>query len=246
MGRVHRSADNDQAIRSARRAGFDNVSIDLILGWPEETEARWADTLRRALALGPDHVSLYVLEVDGKNVLAHQERTGILRLPDDDLVADLYLVTVESLDRAGIQRYEISNFARTGRESRHNAKYWDDQDFLGFGLSAHSYIGGRRSWNEPTFGRYTTAVEGGGTGEAGSRTLSRDEHLGEALFTGLRRRQGIVLQDFRARYGVDVKEEFGAHLRDSFAAGLLEDVDGRLRLTDRGVLLSNEVFRSLI
>lgn len=246
MGRVHRSVDNEGSMKAARRAGFDNVSIDLILGWPGENPGRWADTLERALALEPDHVSLYVLEVDGRNVLAHQERAGTLLLPDDDLVADLYLATVDALEHAGIRRYEISNFARQGRESRHNGKYWDDKEFLGFGLSAHSYASETRSWNEPTFGRYAAAVEAGGTGQAGFRTLSNEERLAEALFTGLRRRDGIDLDTFRRRYGVDVKEAFGGRLRDAFGAGLLEETQGGLRLTLRGVLLSNEVFRAFV
>lgn len=246
MGRVHRSADNGEAVTAARHAGFDNVSVDLILGWPGETEERWHQTVDQVLSLQPEHLSLYVLEVDGKNVLAHQQRAGAVRLPDDDLVADLYLMTVESLERAGLHRYEISNFARPGFESRHNAKYWDDRPFFGFGLSAHSYDRDVRAWNEPTFGRYCEAVEAGGTGTSGRRVLSVEGRRSEALFTGLRRRDGVDLTVFARRYGVDALAEFGPRLRDAFTAGLLEEAAGALRLTNRGVLVSNEVFRLLV
>jgi oxygen-independent coproporphyrinogen-3 oxidase len=246
MGRAHAAADNAASVAAARRAGFDNVSVDLILGWPGETEARWQRTLASALALAPEHVSLYILEVDGRNVLAHQERAGTLLLPEDDLVADLYLATVARLAAASIARYEISNFARPGCQSRHNARYWADLEFLGFGLSAHSYTALRRSWNEPTYGRYLAAIDSGTTGEAGAREPSARERLGEALFTGLRRTEGIDLADFGERYGVDVLAEYRGPFADAFAAGLLEQVDGRLRLTDKGVLLSNEVFQQLV
>ena len=246
MGRAHTAADNAASFASARRAGFDNISIDLILGWPGETEARWRHTLESALSLAPEHLSLYILEVDGRNVLAHQERAGTLLLPDDDLVADLYLAAVARLGAAGIARYEISNFARPGRESRHNARYWADREFLGFGLSAHSHVALRRSWNEPTFGRYMAAIDGGGTGEAGAREPSASERLGEALFTGLRRTDGIDLAAFGERYGVDVLAAYRGPFADAFAAGLLEHEDGRLRLTEKGVLLSNEVFQRCV
>jgi oxygen-independent coproporphyrinogen-3 oxidase len=186
--------------------------------------------------------------VDGRTVLSHRARRGTLALPDDDLVADLYRRTVDALGELGLQRYEISNFARPGRESRHNGKYWDDVPFLGFGLSAHSYRGGRRWWNLDTYGAYCRAVETGGAAAAlaGQRSLGHAERRAEALFTGLRRARGIDREAFRRRYGQDPLDEFGARLADAFAAGLLESRDGVLRLTDDGVLVSNEVFRALV
>jgi oxygen-independent coproporphyrinogen III oxidase len=248
MGRIHTSADALHAFADARKAGFDNVSVDLILGWPGETAARWQRTLDGVLALAPGHVSLYVLEVEGKTLLSHRQRQGRLHLPEDDLVAELYVVTCETLLHAGIERYEISNFARPGYASRHNRKYWDDAPFLGFGLSAHSYLDGIRFWNHDTFGAYCRAVEegGGAAARAGERRLSPRQRAGEALFTGLRRRQGIDLQFYKGRYGFDPLAEYATALRDPFAAGLLETAGTRLRLTEKGVLLSNEVFRAFV
>lgn len=246
MGRLHGADGARQAFAWARAAGFASVSVDLILGWPGESEERWHRNLDAVAVLGPDHVSLYVLELEGRTVLTHRARQGRLRLPDDDLVADLYAETAARFAALDLERYEISNFARAGHASRHNAKYWDDAAFLGFGLSAHSYLDGRRFWNADGFGAYCLAVEARGSARAGERTLSARERVQEALFTKLRRREGVDLAAFRGRYGVDPMEEFGRQLRDAFDARLLEVEAGRLRLTDSGVLLSNEVFRALV
>jgi len=248
MGRRHSVADSRQAFADARRAGFENVSVDLILGWPGETREHWRQSLQPTLTLAPEHVSLYLLEVEGKTVLAHRQRQGVLALPADDLVADLYSETVEALGQAGLFRYEISNFARPGFESRHNRKYWDDAAFVGLGMSAHGFLDGVRYWNRETFGGYCSAVEqqGAGAARAGERRLSREERVGEALFTGLRRTAGVDLGRFREQYAVDPLDTYRERLRDVFAAGLLEVRDGALRLTARGVLLSNEVFRAFV
>jgi len=240
-----------RVVEAARRrfalapgAGFSNLSLDLILGWPGETRERWGWTLDGSLALDPDHVSLYLLEVEGRTVLGHRQGRGRLDLPDDDLVADLYQETAERLAAHGLDRYEISNFARPGFESRHNGKYWDDAPFFGFGMAAHSYRHGRRSWNHDRFATYCRAVEGGSPGAAmaGERVLSPRDRAAEALFTGLRRREGVALGGFRDRYGLDPVTEWAEGLGRASNAGLVEARDGRLRLTNRGVLLSNEVF----
>ncbi len=248
MGRLHDSAAIQDLVTSARRAGFESISADVILGWPGETPGRWRHGIDRLLELEPDHVSLYVLEIEGKNVLAHQAKTGALVLPPDDLVADLYLETVERLASGGIERYEISNFARPGAESRHNLKYWRDEPFLGFGMSAHSYRDGCRYWNVASYGAYCRAMESGDDSAVrdGERSLTDEVRMAEALFTGLRLVDGVDSAAFGARYGADPLDQFGERLDDAFAAGLLKSEEGRLRLTDRGMLLSNEVFQLLV
>ncbi len=248
MGRLHLAGDACRAVEQSRAAGFDNLSVDFILGWPGETRERWRRNLRGLQRLAPDHVSLYVLEVEGRTLLSHRARRGQLTLPEDDLVADLYAETVEVLARLDLARYEISNFARPGRESVHNSKYWDDAPFLGLGMSAHSYVDGRRFWNLATYGGYCRAIEEGGGRAAvgGERILAGSERAGEALFTGLRRREGVDLTSFRARYRLDPLEAYAEALRDPLEAGLVEARDGALRLTEKGVLLSNEVFRAFV
>ena len=246
MGRHHTSADSVHAVEAARAAGFGNVSLDLVLGWPGETAERWRRALDALASLAPEHVSLYVLEVDGKTVLTHRQKRGALVLPDDDLVADLYLETVEHLGAQGLARYEISNFARAGFASRHNRKYWDESAFLGFGMAAHSFRGGRRFWNLDRFAPYCRAIEEGGTAVAGERLLGDRESAQEALFTGLRRAEGVDLAEYRRRHRLDPLVAWEQGLGEAEAAGLVE-VDGqRLRLTDRGVLVSNEVFQLFV
>jgi oxygen-independent coproporphyrinogen-3 oxidase len=248
MGRHHCAADARHAVAEARRAGFENLNLDLILGWPGETRERWSRQVDDLLALGPDHVSLYVLEVEGKTALAHRQRRGLLALPEDDLVADLYQDTVARLAVRGLERYEISNFARPGFESRHNGKYWDDAPFVGFGMAAHSYRGRRRWWNRDRFGPYCRSVEegGGAAAVAGERRLTARERAAEALFTGLRRREGVDLVAYRRRFDLDPLAEWHAGLEPATDAGLVVVEGGRLRLTDRGVLLSNEVFQVFV
>ncbi|HLA78528.1 MAG TPA: radical SAM family heme chaperone HemW [Vicinamibacteria bacterium] len=248
MGRRHSAADSQAAAADARQAGFANLSLDLILGWPGETPERWRQTIDVALALAPAHVSLYLLEAEGKTVLGHRQRQGRLALPADDLLADLYRQTVDRLGRAGLSRYEIANFARPGFESRHNGKYWDDAPVLGFGMAAHGYADGVRYWNREGFGGYCRAVEtaGAAAARAGERRLTPEERVGEALFTGLRRAAGIDLVRFRERYGVDPLDSYRVQLGDVFRAELVEVREGALRLTPRGVLLSNEVFRAFV
>jgi oxygen-independent coproporphyrinogen-3 oxidase len=248
MGRLHSAADSVRAVEQARAAGFDSISVDLILGWPEESVERWERNLEGVARLAPEHLSLYVLEVEGRTVLAHRAHIGGLHLPEDDLVAELYRCTVTVLSSLGLERYEISNFARPGRQSRHNSKYWADRPFLGFGMSAHSYRGGRRWWNLDTYAAYCRAVEerGPSAAVAGDRLISPRERAQDALFTGMRRREGVDLEAFRAAYGVDVLGEYGRDLEASFAAGLVERCGGHLRLTERGVLLSNEVLQAFV
>ena len=246
MFRDHTGADAEHALNSARSAGFTNVSMDLILGWPGETRERFLSGLRRLLDLSPDHVSLYVLETDGKTVVAHKAMEGTLRLPDDDLVADLFNEAEDILADAGIRAYEISNFARPGFESRHNLKYWDDGPFHAFGMSAHGFEGGVRYWNEATSGSDCAAMETRGSARAGERTLSPRERLEEAVMTGLRVRSGIDRAAFKVRHGLDILEPFGEALRPSIRAGLLSVDEAAVRLTRKGVLMSSEVLSAVL
>ncbi|MEO5761546.1 MAG: radical SAM family heme chaperone HemW [Vicinamibacteria bacterium] len=246
MFRDHTGGDAAECVRAARAVGFTNLSMDLILGWPGETRERCLGNLHRLLDLRPDHVSLYVLETDGKTVVAHRAKEGTLHLPDDDLVADLFLEAEDLLANSGIYAYEISNFARPGFESRHNLKYWDDGPFHAFGMAAHGFDGGVRFWNEPTFGAYCAAIESHGSARSGDRRPSRQERLEEAVMTGLRVRRGIDRATFMARHGVDVMDHFGEAFNRSVQAGLLEVSETRVRLTRRGVLMSSEVLSAIV
>ncbi len=248
MGRRHTAEDARAAVALARAACLTNLNLDLILGWPGETRAHWLVQLDALIALDPEHVSLYLLEVEGKTALAHRLQKGSLALPQDDLLADLYLETVERLASRGLARYEISNFARPGFESRHNLKYWSDAPYRGFGMSAHSYRDGKRLWNHDRFAIYCRAVEerGPAAAVAGERMLTVRERAAEALFMGLRRVGGVDLAVFRRRHGVEPLVEWASGIETVAAAGLLELRGDCLRLTDRGFLLSSEVFRVFV
>ena len=248
LGRTHTADDTRRTFRDLRAAGFDNISFDLIAGLPRQTLRAWERNLEEALALRPEHLSLYLLEVHEGTPLAEQIRQGRYPLPDPDLAAEMYRVLVERARAAGYEQYEISNFCLPGRESRHNLKYWTGAPFYGFGNSAHSFDGARRRWsNERDARAYVKSIE-----EKGDAVISREEldergASAEALFLGLRLlSKGVDLAEHRARYRLDVRADYAADLARFDEAGLIE-IDGDvLRLTPAGALLSNEVFAAFV
>jgi oxygen-independent coproporphyrinogen III oxidase len=245
IGRVHDAAEARRAVELLRAAGFDNVSLDLIAGLPDQSLEVWKRSVESAIALEPDHLSLYVLELHPGTKLARDVETGKTARPDDDLAAEAYFWMVDRLDAAGFEQYEISNFARRlaagDRRSRHNEKYWLDVPYYGFGAGAHGYSGDERRANVRSIRGYAER------GAAPERTpLTPRERTAEAIFLGLRRLEGIDLAQFAARYGVGILEEYAEGLTPLMDAGLVETVAGRLRLTRRGLVLSNEVFAAFV
>lgn len=247
LGRTHTAIDVRLTISHLREAGFDNVSFDLIAGLPRQTVKAWERNLDEALRLSPEHLSFYLLEVHEGTPLAEQIRRGRLPQPDDDVAAEMYRLMLERAGGAGYLHYEISNLALPGYESRHNTKYWLGHPTYGFGCSAHSFDGFRRRWaNERDTLRYTELVEAGRAPVVETFELSEHDAQSEAIFLGLRLLRGINLNEHRARFGIDLREERAddlARLRD---AGLIEITDDLLRLTPTGALLSNEVFATFV
>ncbi|HEX8143287.1 MAG TPA: radical SAM family heme chaperone HemW [Pyrinomonadaceae bacterium] len=248
LGRQHTAEDVRRTIRDLRTTGFDNASFDLIAGLPNQTLDAWSRNLDEALALRPEHLSLYLLEVHEATPLAEQIRRGALPRPDDDLAALMYELMVEKATAAGYEHYEISNLCLRGYQSRHNTKYWLGAPVYGFGSSAHSYDGERRRWaNERDAARYTELVEDGRTPIVETTDLDEHDAQSEAVFLGLRLLQrGISLNDYRARFGTDLRERHAADLARLREAGLISLEDDLMRLTPHGALLSNEVFAALI
>jgi oxygen-independent coproporphyrinogen-3 oxidase len=241
LSRLHSASRAEEAVGMARAAGFDNVSIDLMMWLPQQTIAEWLTSVHRLIALKPDHASLYLLEIYKNSPL----RDAMTKLqwtvaPDDD-AAEMYLQAMEQLDAAGYEQYEISNVARPGRESQHNLKYWTDGEWLGFGPGAHSTRAGVRWRNVSATPEYVAAVRAGGQLIAERRILSRQDGIEEALFTSLRLTAGIDLGLVRSRYDVDVWERYGAELEPFVEAGLLNYDRRRLKLTRAGMLLANEI-----
>lgn len=230
IGRVHTHKETVEAVHAARAAGFDNVSLDLIYGLPEQTMAHWRENLQAAIALEPEHLSCYGLKIEEGTPLDRKKNT--LRIPDDDEQAEEYLATVELLEKAGYAQYEISNFARPGRESRHNLKYWTMQEYLGFGPGAHSDFGGRRF----AYARDLDAYIKGEEHLSESACPAEREREEERVMLALRTARGLDLSALKedTRDAEAVLEECAHH-------GLSQKENGRWRLTPQGFLVSNAV-----
>ncbi|MBX7223014.1 MAG: radical SAM family heme chaperone HemW [Blastocatellia bacterium] len=246
-GRDHTAAQAREAFQALRQGGFENLSIDLIAGLPRQTLAEWESNLEQALGLEPEHVSLYLLEVKEGTKLAQMVATGRLPVPDEDLGAEMYEVMLNRLEQAGFDAYEISNFARhRALRARHNLKYWTETPFYGFGVGAHSYDGEERYWNTSLIHEYLEQIETTGQAIAERTARSAHEKFHEALMMGLRLRDGISLDSFHQRYGIDLRERYQSELERLAEAETIEIIDDTLCLTRKGVLLSNEVFLSFM
>jgi oxygen-independent coproporphyrinogen-3 oxidase len=241
LERLHTASRAEQAIGQARRAGFDNVSLDLMMWLPQQTTAQWMESVDRAIATGPDHLSLYMLEVYPHLPLRQEMNRHEWHQLPDEIAADMYEQGMARLESAGYEQYEISNVARPGRRSRHNLKYWSDGEWLGFGPGAHSTRQGSRSRNVVSTEDYVQRLASGATVVAERRDLTRDERLGDALFTGLRLNEGVPLSALSRQYGTDIWQVYGERLSPYIDAGLLLKEGDRMRLTRQGMLMAHEV-----
>ncbi len=241
LSRLHSADRARAAVREARAAGFDNISLDLMMWLPGQQVSQWLESVDEAIAVAPEHLSLYLLEVYPNAPLKEEmARAKWSQAPDDDAAA-MYLTAMERLEVAGYAQYEISNVARLGRRSRHNLKYWTDGEWLGFGCGAHSTRDGVRWKNVSSTEEYVDRISGRQSTVVDPRRLSAEERLGDALFTGLRLVEGIDLDILNARYGVDVWGRYGAELERFVDAGCLRLEGARLFLSRQGMLLAHEV-----
>ena len=266
LGRIHTWDEAVAAIAAARQADFDNLSLDLMYGLPGQSLARWQATIERALALAPEHLSLYALTVEDETPLARAIEAGAVPSPDPDLAADMYLWASETLCAAGFWQYEISNWARGhhpatvvwelppgGRTegispwvSRHNLVYWRNQSWLGLGAGGYSWLEGRRWSNVLHPAAYIRAGQAGEWPAVDVEVISPELERAETLMMGLRLAEGVTDHDFRARFGVGLAEVYGATIASLAEAGLVL-WDGRcLRLSPRGRLLGNQVFGAFL
>ena len=246
LSRLHSASRAGEAFRMARAAGYDNISLDLMMWLPQQSIGQWLDSVEALVALGPDHASMYMLELYPNAPLRETMARSKWSLAPDDDAAEMYLRGLERMDAAGYAQYEISNVARPGRESRHNLKYWNDGEWLGFGCGAHSTRDGVRWKNRASTEEYISAVPDRAQLVVERRELSDTERLEEALFTGLRLASGLDLEALKVRYGVDIWERFGAELKPFTELGLLLYDGGRARLTRQGMLLAHEIMTVFI
>jgi oxygen-independent coproporphyrinogen-3 oxidase len=243
LGRIHTAQEALAAMRDARAAGFENVNLDLMLGLPQQTVADWQEGVWRALALMPEHLSLYALTVEEGTPLAERIGGGALPAPDDDVAAEMYEWAAEALAGAGYVHYEISNWARPGLACRHNLIYWRNEPYLGLGAAAHSWSCGERRSNVCHPADYIEAVQGDRAPVAESETIDPSLEMAETMMMGLRLlEEGVSFDRFERRFGVSMMEVYGAEIAGAVGDGLLERTADRVRLTGRGALLGNRVF----
>jgi len=246
-GRMHRRADIYRAVPTLRDAGIRNISFDLIAGLPGQTRASWRASLDELAALGPEHVSIYLLEVDdgsrlGAEVLRGGTKYGASTIPNDDDMAEFYESACVPLQRAGYRHYEISNWGKPGFESRHNLKYWRREPYLGFGAGAHSFSGTQRWANAHDASAYGNAIESGRLPAEQLEAVTPESALEEELFLGLRQLDGIDVGRIERQYGVAVAPRFDRLM----SAGMVERNGNVVRLAGNKLSVANEVFVELM
>jgi oxygen-independent coproporphyrinogen-3 oxidase len=259
LGRRHTALQAIGAVYRAREAGFENIGLDLIYGLPSSPAggtngdmmphrvpigsppATWLATLNTAIGLNPDHLSCYQLTLERGTPLAERCRCGELILPDESRQADFFLRTAEILEERGYCHYEVSNFARPGRESRHNSKYWNHGPYLGLGPAAHSFSGRERRWNRSSIDAYIDNLESGREPIESRENLSDEQLRLETLFLGFRTRRGICLETFKVRYGRDLLADKRDMVERLSGEGLVEISDGFLRPTRAGMAVADSL-----
>ncbi|MHB1457285.1 MAG: radical SAM family heme chaperone HemW [Armatimonadota bacterium] len=246
LGRIHSSEDAVSAFQTARNAGFQNISIDLMYGIPGQTMASWMETLHRAVDLASEHISLYSLTIEEGTPFHRMMEQGDLHLPGDDIETDMYEAAIRKLTECGYEQYEISSFAKPGFRCRHNITYWWNEPYFGFGAGASSYLRGVRASNTVMVDDYISRVRYGESPIDASEALSERESMGETIFLGLRMCDGVDTSAFERRYGMSIHEAFGEQIEMLSTKGMLIEADGFLRLPRRGLLFSNDVFAEFV
>jgi oxygen-independent coproporphyrinogen III oxidase len=241
LGRRHNQKQAEEAIAAARRAGIENIGIDLIYGVPGQSMDVWLSTLRAAVALTPDHLSCYQLTLEKGTPLAERCSRGEVVLPEEAVQADFFCNTSKFLEENSYLHYEVSNFARPGRESRHNGKYWNHTHYLGLGPAAHSFDGRRRWWNHRSVKTYRENLAAGKTPVIDSELLTDEQLRLEALFLGFRTRKGVDLEGYQRRYHFDLLTEKGKMIRYLTDEGLAEIRDDFLRPTRNGMAVADSL-----
>jgi putative oxygen-independent coproporphyrinogen III oxidase len=245
IGRIHNSDDVYRSIENARTAGFENMSIDLMFGLPNQTVATMNDSIDKALALGLPHYSIYGLKVEENTLFHNLYQKNQLPLPEEDEELDMFLLIMKRLKEAHYGQYEISNFAKPGAESRHNSMYWLNRSYYGLGAGAHGYMHGKRHVNIKGVQPYIDATHKNRPLLEESE-VSVQEAIEDFMMVGLRLLRGVRRDDFRRQFGLELESVFSAMLNKLIKLKLLETTDEGYRLTEQGVLLGNEVFGEFI
>lgn len=246
LGRIHRAQEVHASITAARQAGFDNISLDLMFGLPGQSLTQWQDTLQRAVAIEPEHLSCYSLKIEPGTAFAKEQALGRLVPPSEELELEMFLWAIEFLRAQGYEQYEISNFAKPGYQCQHNLRYWQCDEYLGLGPAAHSYVHGVRWSNVAKLQEYIHLVEKGAAAQAEIEPIDADIARVEYLIMGLRLNQGIDLAEFARRFGSEMETWYKQELASLCQQDLLKITDGRLALTDRALPIANLVLEKFV
>ena len=245
IGRSHLEKDIYENIDRLKLAGFDNISIDLIYALPGQTMEQVKENVAKAIGLDIPHMSLYSLILENHTVFMNRMRRGKLPLPKEEVEAEMFEYIIAELERAGFEHYEISNFSKSGFESRHNLMYWDNAEYYGIGAGASGYVNGVRYKNHGPIRHYLNAVEEGNA-RITEEHLSQKEQMEEEMFLGLRKKSGVSMMRFEEKFGRSFDGLYGEIVKDLVQQGLMQIEGDRVRMTKRGLFLGDTVAERFI
>lgn len=246
IGRAHNASDAEYAVRLAQKHGFHNITLDLMFALPGQTEASLHESLDRALNLGTPHISIYSLQLEPKTIFFNRMKSGKLKLPGEDIEADMYGQIIFALEKHGLNQYEISNFSKPGYEGVHNSLYWQNEEYYGIGAGAHGYVNGVRYANAGPVKKYIERVHSVGHSRMSEHTVTSTEKMEEEMFLGLRLLKGVSVARFEEKFGKTIEQVYGAQINHLKEEGLLTERDGRISMTRKGVFLGNNVFEAFL
>lgn len=246
LGRIHTIEVFQENYQAVRKAGFENVNTDLMFALPNQSMADWQETVKNIAALEPEHISAYSLILEEGTPFFDRYEKGELKPAEEDLDREMYQWAVEYLAEKGYEQYEISNFAKKGRQSRHNRIYWQTEEYLGMGLGSHSYMEGERFHNIYDLQEYIEANGDVSLLKEDIEIITEEDALAEFMFLGLRLTEGVSFDRFRERFGKGMKNIYGSQIEALVKEGLLEEDAVGVRLTRRGVDVSNVVFEKFL
>ena len=246
LGRIHTAEKFKESFLLAREEGFDNINVDIMLSLPGQTMEDVKETFENVISLSPEHISAYSLIVEDGTPFKDMFESGKFEEIDEDFDRNIYRFSCEMLEKNGYKRYEISNFAKKGFESRHNSLYWRTDEYIGFGLGAHSYFNGERYHNTADMERYIALSEDHESIKEDVEKLTKEDKISEFMFMGLRMDEGVKKSVFKERFDVDMNDIYSEIIIKYKDMGMIEDVDDCIHLTDKGIDVSNVIFSEFL
>lgn len=246
IGRAHNAENARDTIQRAQAAGFENITLDLMFALPGQTEEMLHQSLETALSLNTPHISIYSLQIEPRTIFYNRMKGGKLRLPGEDIEADMYGQIIFTLEKHGLRQYEISNFSRPGYQGIHNSLYWHNEEYYGIGAGAHGYVNGKRYANAGPVKKYISLVGEHGFSEASAHAVTAQERIEEEMFLGLRLMRGVSQSRFLQKFGRHIKEVYGNQINRLKSEGLLEECGDYIKLSTKGIFLGNNVFEAFL